>query len=546
MRRRAFLQAFLGLFMSTTYHTAITTGAPANASTINAPLGALDAAINTVDARVTTIITDSSTSGAEVVDTRDGFSILAERMDAAYLRNNVTLVDGAYAASSASARRYTTVQAAMAAASPGATIILAPGVYTGNVTFTQDDIKLVGAGAAGYDPDAETFGEGTIINGTISLENMKRCTISDLTINATGGLLDGVVSGYAMTDDPLYQTLRNLVIVGSGSDAAAHGIVCQAGGHGTIDNITVYRFGHGIAIRTSSMNISNCYIELCNISAIIVKAATGSGDAKYVNINNIIIHGGQGIVIQSYDIGRTCGYVNVSNVTGDNNDALVTVEQVAGTCRFVNVANCTSWAALSATRGAFDVIGATDVTFTACTSHQAAHVGFRNSSGARVYLNGCTVMNPAGTKLEGYFAQQIVNGNGITGVVAHTTGTFSVADGAFTAVTGLTSLVDMVGLTASGYITVPITGTYRVRGTAVFASNSTGIRGLQFGIVAGAQFAANIIPAMAGGQATTVSSETVVALSAGAGIQLQLYQNSGGALNAAADAQLLLEILEVS
>ena len=32
--------------MTTTYHTAITTGAAANAATINAPLGTLDAALD--------------------------------------------------------------------------------------------------------------------------------------------------------------------------------------------------------------------------------------------------------------------------------------------------------------------------------------------------------------------------------------------------------------------------------------------------------------------------------------------------------------------
>jgi len=68
--------------MSTSHHTAITTGAAANASTINAPLGQLDAAINTVDDRIDALILSDGTSDAEVVDARGGYALLDNRLDA--------------------------------------------------------------------------------------------------------------------------------------------------------------------------------------------------------------------------------------------------------------------------------------------------------------------------------------------------------------------------------------------------------------------------------------------------------------------------------
>jgi hypothetical protein len=54
--------------MSTTNHTAITTGAQANASVINAPLGQLDAAIG----NLATLTTSAKTSAVEALNELDG------------------------------------------------------------------------------------------------------------------------------------------------------------------------------------------------------------------------------------------------------------------------------------------------------------------------------------------------------------------------------------------------------------------------------------------------------------------------------------------
>jgi hypothetical protein len=54
--------------MSTTFHTAITTGAAANAATVNAPLGQLDAALVTLDAAVDGLLGGASLSVQQLKD----------------------------------------------------------------------------------------------------------------------------------------------------------------------------------------------------------------------------------------------------------------------------------------------------------------------------------------------------------------------------------------------------------------------------------------------------------------------------------------------
>lgn len=534
--------------MSTTYHTAISTGAAANAATINTPLGTLDAALGALDDRVDTIIASSGTSSTEVVDGRDGYTVLLDRIRRAYLLSNVLLVDPGFTTASAAAKRYTTISAAMSAASAGTMILVAPGVYSENITFSQNDIKLVGSGAAGYNSSGSSFGVGTIINGRVNLNSKVRCAVRDLTVNVSGSLLDGIISDFTTSSTPMYAELRNLVIVGSGPTAAVHGILLQTGGQNTIDNVRVYKIGHGIAIRSAYNNVSNIYAENCALSAIIVKSDTGSGNAESVNIFNVVVNTGEGLIVQSAHASYATRHINIANVSGfTTNTALISIQQTAGTVELVSVTNCQSSNNQGASNGAFEVPGGgNEITFAQCLVNYPSGYGFKNGSGTKVKLLGCSVQNSPGAKINGNFAATGTNGSSITGAVGQTGSAFSVATSAtWTQVTGLAALVDLTGLVASGYVTAPVAGLYRIRGMVAFVANVTGNRGLRLRIVGSTTYEEPVQGSVSGWP-MCIQAQRVVALTAGQQIAMEAYQNSGGALNISAGAQLSIELIEAT
>lgn len=67
--------------MSTNYHTAIATGAAANASTINTPLGTIDAAITAHASSIASLSSDLTALENEIVDARGGKTDLDARLD---------------------------------------------------------------------------------------------------------------------------------------------------------------------------------------------------------------------------------------------------------------------------------------------------------------------------------------------------------------------------------------------------------------------------------------------------------------------------------
>lgn len=533
--------------MTTIYHTAITTGAAANAATINTPLGALDAAVAVLDDRIDDIIAGSETSSTETVDARDGYSVLLDRVRRSYLISNVLLVDAGFTSDSAGAKRYTTIGAAMAAAAAGAVILVAPGVYSESVTFAQNDIKLIGTGAAGYNSSTTSFGTGTIINGRINLNSKVRCSVRDLTVNVSGSLLDGIISDFTTGSTAMFAEIRNVVIVGSGPSAAVHGVLLQTGGQNIVDNVRVYNIGHGVAIRSSYNNVSNIYAENCKLSAIIVKSDTGSGDATNVNLFNVVINTGEGIVIQSAHASYATRHVNIANVTAFTTDtAAISIQQTAGTVELVGCTNCQSNLNQGA-GGAFEVPGGgNEITFAQCMVNYPTGYGFKNGSGTKIKLLGCTVQNSPGAKINGNFAMTGTNGAVITSAAGKTSGAFSLANSTWTTITGLAALVDLTGLVASTYITIPATGKYRITGRVIFASNSTGLRGVGFYDTGAATAYAQHYAAAVNGQETVVYTEWIADLTAATGIQLQGYQSSGGALNAQAGTMLAVEMIEAT
>lgn len=534
--------------MSTNFHTAIAVGAPANASTINAPLALIDQAIKNLDDRVGDIIADSGTSSTEVVDARDGYTVLLDRVRSAYLSNTLYLVDASFSVASAAAKRYKTIAAVIAVAPAGSTIMLAPGNYIENVTITQDDTKIIGSGAAHWNSGTSTFGVGSIITGKVNLNNKKRIMIADLTVNVSGSLLDGITSGDTLSGNPLYQEIRNVTVVGSGVGALAHGIVCQAGSHITVRNVKVFQIGHGIALRCAYANVSDIYVELCALSAIIVKSADASGDANFVNINNVLVKDASGVVVQSSSASYATRHVNISNVVGYNTSpSLISVAQDAGTCQHINVSNCNSSGNAHASIAAYHIYSGSNITLTNCRANLAAYVSFRNVAGTKVALIGCGSTNPGTTHALGAYIVSLVNGVNLNGVAMATSANFSVPNNAYTAVTGFGGVVDLTGQTNTAYAAVTVAGRYKVRGRITFAANTTGVRGIQFyAITEATAYAAMIVDTTSAGHPTTIYNETIITLAAGSGVQLQAYQNSGGALNALTGTSLEIELLEAT
>lgn len=281
-------------------------------------------------------------------------------------------------------------------------ILLSSAVYNANITMAYNGLAIIGQGTCEYDEASGTFASyGTRIKGQINLNGKKNITVRDLSVDATGLSTDGIKGGTAGTSF-INHTFKNLVIVGDGYSAQDHALLCESGYGVTIDNIKMYNWYHGIAVRTSYVNISNIYAFKCVANAIIIKSATGNEQAWFININNVIMNSDSTsgtqrsgtIRVQSYNTGCSTRYVNISNVTQFyGGESTVLVEQIAGTCANVNVVNANSVGGGDASvRANYDVSGATDVTFRNCIAVSATGYGFRTRDSAsriRVYSSYC-------------------------------------------------------------------------------------------------------------------------------------------------------------
>lgn len=389
--------------MTTNHHTNIATGAAANASTFNNPLGQLDAAIDQVDDRIDTIIASSGTSSTEVVDARSGYSVLDKRIDDLYLRGLIFLVDASFNGLSA-ANRFTTIAAAMAAATAGTTILIANGTYTEDVTFSQANISLIGSGQPYF--DGTNLIGGTIIKGRINCAGKRGAKVKNLGVDVRSTAQVDAVTADAATvgTAAIYQEFESLILIGKGPVGAnqGHGILCSTGGGNTIRNCKFYYWFHGVALRCSNSIVSDCYFFNCLSDSVIVKGDTGSGDAWNNTISNLVIDGDGSnaftragpVRIQNVHASTTTRWITVSNVTVKNSgEGAILIQQIAGFCASMMISNVVSYNnGDAAIRADFDVDGATDVHFSNCMSaSRAAGWGFRTQNGAdRIRAMNCS------------------------------------------------------------------------------------------------------------------------------------------------------------
>ena len=95
---------------------------------------------------------------------------------------------------------------------------------------------------------------------------------------------------------------------------------------------------------------------------------------------------------------------------------------------------------------------------------------------------------------------------------------------------------DYFSVVTPTYLIVPRTGRYLIGGTVGFASNATGIRGA---LLAGDIGGSADLRSAVNGSLSNMSLSDMHWFTIGAHISMQVYQNSGGALNLVANANSL-------
>lgn len=268
-----------------------------------------------------------------------------------YHKTNVLLVDANFTANNSAQHRYVNVAQALLDCVGGETILIAPGIYVGDLTVADDGVKLIGSGAPNFDVATGRLVEGTIIQGRINLTNKVGIQIHHLGIDLFGVNAKDCIAS-ATSNVNLYRRYSHLTLLGNGSAALAHGIYLD-GHFNNVDNIRVYNCYHGCAVHGSYNNISNMTFINCSSSALIVKAKSGI-NCHQVNISNVVMLGDPAltttrsgpIALQAED-GVEVRRVNVVNVTARycaigvvnvvRNDALA--GSIISECSFSNISS---------------------------------------------------------------------------------------------------------------------------------------------------------------------------------------------------------------
>lgn len=279
-------------------------------------------------------------------------------------------------------------------AAKGTGVVYFPsGVYKANIVVNFDNISIKGENAPTYDQVNNSLVNGTVIKGKINCNGKVKCSVTDLGVDATGLSDDGIISGQEMDTEPLYQNFKNLTIIGDGYQAMDHALLLQAGSHIWVENIKMYNFFHGLAIRASYVHAKDIYAYQCGGTSVIVKSALGNEITEDVNINGVVIEGdptdpfkmGGQVHVQSWDDNTITQNVTINNVVGNNTgEGTILVTQVKGITKNITIMNVESnVSGHDESRAAFDISGASDVIFFNCKSEGAKGYAFRSRDGAK-------------------------------------------------------------------------------------------------------------------------------------------------------------------
>lgn len=281
------------------------------------------ATIDQIPVQLTAPATNDRLVARDTSANLDRYVELAQLFDIS-LRSDVLLVDANFSTYSLPPNRYTTIATAMAAATPGQTVLVAPGIYTEDVIFNDDRVKLVGSGQPKYDSATGRLVGGTIIRGEIGMSNKIGLTISNLGVDLFG--VDSVDCISGTTEDlEVHRRFENLTLLGNGYDALSHGLYGN-GTYGYANNCHIIDCHHGMAVHGSHWNISNMHFYRCSGTSLILKSK-GVGDVHHVNISNILLEGDPTgadfklyagpLMLQADDVADSVRFINIANVAAE-------------------------------------------------------------------------------------------------------------------------------------------------------------------------------------------------------------------------------------
>lgn len=254
-----------------------------------------------------------------------------------YQKTQVYLVDKNFTDNVAQ-KRFNTILAAISNAPLGSIISIAPGVYTENITLTQNGTRLIGSGRPWY--DGTNLVGGTLIVGQININGKNGCTIRSLGVDVrTFGLGDrDAIVDNRLTQGDAYNSYIDLSVVGVGlSSQSGHGILLSGGHKNFVHGCNFFVFYHGLVFRCSDSIASDCYFFACTGNSIIVKSETPSGNALNNTITNCILDGRANdayfragmIRVTSSNPSLVTRNTTISNITVRNSgEAAVMVERI--------------------------------------------------------------------------------------------------------------------------------------------------------------------------------------------------------------------------
>lgn len=193
------------------------------------------------------------------------------------------------------------INAALAAIPFNSELVLETGTYIATIEFSKDRTRLRGAGKPVWGGGA--FGNNTTVltGGTIIIpppdtanlwqidfKGFSHCGVTDLGLDQSTGpntLINGISSS---SGTPINTSITNIALVGRGyaTNDSIHALEINKGSKYFIDNLHIYRYGHGVAIKVPKCRISNIYTYDNEISSVIVKSDNADSN---VNVYNVFV-----------------------------------------------------------------------------------------------------------------------------------------------------------------------------------------------------------------------------------------------------------------
>jgi hypothetical protein len=245
---------------------------------------------------------------------------------------------------------YTTIQAAINAASVGDVIMVGSGVYTAGFICNKQGISIIGESAPEYNDYITKYLIGGVI---IQLTGSDYCGATEASFvmkNIGFQRMDKGECWISTGGSNNYHTYENIVCLGYDYNDLYHCFLHEMGHNVQISNIKTYLNAHGVAILSSYVTIDGLYGEDNYYDNLIIKSKEG-GEITDVTATNIIgkstsstpvIHN-NGIRIQCVNAGSSLSRVNIANasINGANVAGVYIDNDTIGTVSDVNILNVT-------------------------------------------------------------------------------------------------------------------------------------------------------------------------------------------------------------